>query len=668
MAPPSTAPAPGANGVLPVPAAALQKNTSPAATNGAPRGASNRSHQPRLKLVVRRLAPGLTQQEFELALGDEWKLGQGRVDWFSYKAGKISKDLAKPSKPSRAYFHLTDQTHVVPLADKVRKTAFNDAKNSTRDPALIGAPTVDFAPFSRTPGGRRRNDARQGLIDQDPEFKDFLESLTNPVSKPAPVDNAVEDTTAKKEEIKTTPLIEHLREKKAAKEKPQASKGQGKHARGESKEEKAASKADKKSRKGAKEEKSSKQSKSEKAAKESTPKEVKILNKKNTEPEKTDENKATTPSTPASERKRERGSTSIAKQMLQRDLGIGPAAGGRRGRRDTAQEPAKAAETTTPKESAVASPASASPATKDGGAAMPSNAPKAGSESRSGKKDSRPTRAERRAQKAAKANAEAAAADQAKPAAAPTPPTGPKILKKPQNAQQQATPVAPSPANDGSANAPPPKAPTGPAAQQNSPAASRPTSSRKANNAAAASAAAAPAATARQAFLKHANPSQGITEPLIEAALSVFGAIDKVEIDKRKGFAYVDFKEPDGLQKAIQASPVKVAEGAVQVLERKDKTPAQRAPRVPPAGPAAAAGGSMMGSGGGGSGGGGRAGFRGGRGGRGRGSGGGSSGAGANASAANAAGNNSAAAAPAAAPAAPAAAPKAQAAAADTPS
>ncbi|KAB2575031.1 Regulator of nonsense transcripts 3B [Lasiodiplodia theobromae] len=663
MAPPSNAPPPGANGVLPVPAAALQKNTTPAAANGAPRAATNRSHQPRLKLVVRRLAPALTQQEFELAMGDEWKLGQGKVDWFTYKAGKISKDLAKPSKPSRAYFRLTDQAHVVPLADKVRKTAFNDAKNSTRDPVLIGPPTVEFAPFSRTPGGRRRNDARQGLIDQDPEFKDFLESLTNPAPKPAPVDNVVDDATVKKEEVKTTPLIEHLREKKAAKEKPQPAKGQGKHARGESKDEKATSKSDKKSRKSAKEEKSSKQSKSEKAAKESTPKEVKILNKgsasKNADAEKTDETKPAAPSAPASERKRERGSTSIAKQMLQRDLGIGPAAGGRRGRRDAAQEPAKAAESATPKE-AASSPASPSPATNN--ATPPSNPSKAGSESRSGKKDSRPTRAERRAQKAAKANAEAAAADQTKPAAAATPPTGPKILKKPQNAQQQnqqATPATTTPVNDGSANAPPPKAPTGPAAQQNSPATSRPNSSRKANNnnnASVAPTAAAPAAsTARQAFLKHANPSQGITEPLIEAALSVFGAVDKVEIDKRKGFAYVDFKEPEGLQKAIQASPVKVAEGAVQVLERKDKTPAQRAPRVqPPAGPAAAAGGPMVGGGGAGGASGGRAGFRGGRGGRGRGGGGG--GGGANASPANAA-------APAAA-----AAPKAQAAAADTPS
>ena len=75
--------------------------------------------------------------------------------------------------------------------------------------------------------------------------------------------------------------------------------------------------------------------------------------------------------------------------------------------------------------------------------------------------------------------------------------------------------------------------------------------------------------TATQAFLKHANPSQGVTEPLLEEAFSAFGAIKKVEIDKKKGFAYVDFEEPDGLQKAIRASPVKVGEGQVVVLERK---------------------------------------------------------------------------------------------------
>jgi regulator of nonsense transcripts 3 len=74
------------SGVLPV--SALQKN-APAA---APRGPSAKAVAPRLKLVLRRLPPGLTKAEFETTLGDEWKVGSGKVDWLLYKAGKISKE------------------------------------------------------------------------------------------------------------------------------------------------------------------------------------------------------------------------------------------------------------------------------------------------------------------------------------------------------------------------------------------------------------------------------------------------------------------------------------------------------------------------------------------------------------------------------------------------
>jgi len=63
--------------------------------------------------------------------------------------------------------------------------------------------------------------------------------------------------------------------------------------------------------------------------------------------------------------------------------------------------------------------------------------------------------------------------------------------------------------------------------------------------------------------------------------MEVFGSVLFVEIDKRKGFAYVDFASQDSLAKAIAASPVSVAQGAVQVLERKDNrkaaTPANAA-------------------------------------------------------------------------------------------
>lgn len=72
-------------GVLPIPASATQKPATPAKS-------TPKSPAPRLKLVVRRLPPGLTQTEFETCLGDEWKVGSGKVDWFQYKNGKVSRE------------------------------------------------------------------------------------------------------------------------------------------------------------------------------------------------------------------------------------------------------------------------------------------------------------------------------------------------------------------------------------------------------------------------------------------------------------------------------------------------------------------------------------------------------------------------------------------------
>lgn len=74
-----------AGGVLPINPAATRK---PAAAQKS----SSRTPGPRLRLIVRRLPPGLTEAEFWEGLGTEWQNGNGKVDWFAFKPGKVSRE------------------------------------------------------------------------------------------------------------------------------------------------------------------------------------------------------------------------------------------------------------------------------------------------------------------------------------------------------------------------------------------------------------------------------------------------------------------------------------------------------------------------------------------------------------------------------------------------
>ena len=420
---------------------------------------------------------------------------------------------------------MTSQEHLGSLSEKVRDTVFNDTKASTKDPALLGPPSVEFAPYGRVPSSRIRKDGRQGTIDQDPEFIDFLESLTNPITKPVPTDLEADGEVKKGEKVTVTPLIQYLRDKKANKgrEPPTIAKN-SKHTRQESKDGKTIQVSDKKpSGRSSKEatpsadKRSAQAIKVERAARDA----VKVVNKQAAAPPKglsspalapsAAPNATTAPIAPLAEKRRERGNASAAARMLQRDLGLGVSPGGRRPpRRELATNAAK----TTPanvkpdiKQNAELSNNPASTTVNiSSPAASPQFSPSLG--------DAEPTTSA---------------------PAAVRPPTGPAASRSPSKPSALAN-VSNSPRNQPNvASTKPPPSPS----------------------------------TATQAFLKHANPSQGITEPLLEEAFAGFGTINKVEIDKRKGFAYIGFSDPEGLQRAIKASPVKVGQGQVVVLERK---------------------------------------------------------------------------------------------------
>jgi regulator of nonsense transcripts 3 len=414
--------------------------------------------------------------------------------------------------------HVLSEDSIVSLSEKVRSTSFHDSRNTSNDAVLLGPPSVEFAPYARVPGNRSRKDGRQGTIDQDPEFVAFLESLTNPITKPVPVEG---DTEKKEDEqVTITPLVQYIKDKKANKAKDASSGKSSKRAKEkEAKAEKAEAKkllkrsdreAAAESTPASPEKKAPSITKIEKATKEAG----KAANKQATTPKSKQpsaKESAQPPTAPAasSERRRERGDVSAAAKILQRDLGLASSGGRRRG---------KAATTSTESDRAKSEEVSAE--------SIPST---------------------------------------------PTLPTGPKGVKAntktakdnaPKGTTSKANPPATSttsaesntvsPPTDSATNLPGPSSRTPRAPKQ--PKAKQP----------------AVSSTATQAFLKHANPSQGVTEELLEAAFSAFGKVTKVEVDRKKGFGYVDFAEANGLQKAIAASPVTVAQSQVVVLERKN--------------------------------------------------------------------------------------------------
>ncbi|KAI4742440.1 hypothetical protein E4T50_07146 [Aureobasidium sp. EXF-12298] len=474
--------------------------------------AAKQNHQPknaaRLKLVVRRLPPALSKDEFLSTLGEDWKVPGTKIDYLDYRCGKI-KAPGKLSLQSRAYIHLTNDQHIKPFEAHFLQLTFHDAKGSHKDPQLKQLlPSLAFAPNQRIPTNKQRQDGRQGTIDQDPEFIAFLERETQPVAKPLSLDQALAQEKPK-DKVSSTPLLDDLREKKQNK-----ARANQKH-----KEEKS---ADKSSGRGRDNKSDAKQP-------------VKLLakDKKNQSAQPV----APAPpaaATPASGRKRDRAApNNNIKSMLQRDLGLNPPT--KRGAKDAS--PANTSKTTSPAP-AVEPVANATAAT------APSTKP---AKSRSGRNKE-------------KAAAQNAAQENSKPAAPA--PTG--ILKKP---AQPPTPKAPKAAKGNSGTAPAPASAPAPSNRQ-------PKASANA------------ASSTTKAYLKHANASQGVTEPLLLAALSAFGPVIKVEIDKRKGTALAEFKDNEGLKAAMSKKSVPVAQGAVEVLEFRDKqsqggrnAPANNSPR-----------------------------------------------------------------------------------------
>ncbi|RCI11892.1 hypothetical protein L249_4229 [Ophiocordyceps polyrhachis-furcata BCC 54312] len=491
------------------------------------------------KLVIRRLPPGMTEAEAVSILGAEWEVNKGKVDWFSFCSGKVSVDPSKPSRPGRAYLHLLRKDDMMALSQVVRSATWEDAKSTFTSPSLVGPPSLEFATYKKIPSTRRRIDPRQGTIDQDPEFMAFLEGLANPVPFRESLDaDDAEDGSKEDGKITTTPLVEFLKEKRANKGKENVKSAKTGPAKGRASED-----ATKKKTRDAKADKSTKEP-------------VKILTKKPTaEP-------APEVAAPAADgAKGRRAGIAAAARILQRDLGLSPGSAHRRARHDAAKAEAVTSKEPTASANEAAQPSPTTPKTTTTATKATTKATEAATSSPKPPQPP-PNRRVRNGK----------AADRGK-ATESQPTTTPVILKK-RGDDEVVLPatVVRSPASKPAANG---KPPTATSTNNTASKTKAPPGQKK-----------APAVTAgaTRAFVKHVNASQGVTEAVLRQALEAFGTVTLVEVDRRKGFAYVDFADHDGLVKAIGAGPVQVAQSAVQVVERREKKASSSAPEKGPPG------------------------------------------------------------------------------------
>ncbi|CEI65268.1 hypothetical protein FVEN_g6301 [Fusarium venenatum] len=545
-----------------------------------PKPTKTKAHNEGEKLTIRRLPPGMTEAEFTSILGSEWEVGKGKVDWFCFAEGKISTDPSKPSRPGRAYVHVMRKDDILPLSEAVRNAVWEDAKVSFNSPSLIGPPVLDFAIYKKVPSAKKRTDARQGTIDQDPDFMAFLEELANPTPPKETVDGEEGDDLGKAEnKVTTTPLIEYLKEKKAKNVKDGTSSKHSKHGQGESRSGKGKS-TSKEDESGKKRGKDSKPDKADRMPKET----VKILTKKAASEQSVDSPKANSKSqandASAQEAapKSRRAGILAAARILQRDLGLSPGSAHRKARQDAAKADVDA-KTTPEKEKPAPTDAKASnseppaspvraneaeaPVAKGRGAAGNSNKQQQPNRRTRGGKNADKNKERDNEKDNTREKDKSKGGHSGQNQAAPSPPI--VLLKKKGNEAESSQPAKPA------ASTPQPPTTQGGRSKADNTAGSPKGASNKGASAQKKAPAVSPGAT--RGFVKHANPSQGVTEALLKQTLSTFGTITFVEIDKRKGFAYVDFAEHDGLVKAVTASPITVAQGTVQVLERKDKKP-----------------------------------------------------------------------------------------------
>ncbi|XP_011861506.1 PREDICTED: regulator of nonsense transcripts 3A [Vollenhovia emeryi] len=167
--------------------------------------------RPITKVVIRRLPPTMTQDQF---LEQVSPLPEHDYMYF-VKADMSLGQFAF----CRAYINFTEQQDIFMFREKFDNYVFVDSKG------VEYSAVVEFAPFQRLPKKRvgKKKDAKCGTIESDSYYLSFLENLKNQELDTSVAQSKTEysyqppDNTVKK--ITTTPLLEYLKFRKQEKQR-----------------------------------------------------------------------------------------------------------------------------------------------------------------------------------------------------------------------------------------------------------------------------------------------------------------------------------------------------------------------------------------------------------------------------------------------------------------
>ncbi|KAI3752649.1 hypothetical protein L2E82_24684 [Cichorium intybus] len=164
----------------------------------------------RTKVVLRHLPHNISQSALLEQIDARFS---GRYNWFCFRSGKNS---LKCQSYSRAYIDFKHPDDVIEFAE------FFDGHVFVNEKGTQFKTIVEYAPSQRVPKQWSKKDGREGTIDKDPEYLEFLELLSKPVENLPSAEIQLERKEAEragtaKEAPIVTPLMDFIRQKRAAK-------------------------------------------------------------------------------------------------------------------------------------------------------------------------------------------------------------------------------------------------------------------------------------------------------------------------------------------------------------------------------------------------------------------------------------------------------------------